>query len=196
MKGANAIKVYGPELDIIARKAEEIRKVMAKVDGVADLAVFRSLGQPTVAVQIDRARAARFGLSIGDINEVVQAAIGGSEAGRLYEPGGDRNFPLVVRLDAPYPRQPGGDRAASRSAARGRRRWPMWRISAWFPASPTSTARMPAATCRSVLASVAATPPARWPRHRRWWRSRSSCRRATGWIGSASSATCRRRWAG
>ncbi|WP_431268517.1 efflux RND transporter permease subunit [Dankookia sp. P2] len=121
VKGANAIKVYGPELDIIARKAEEIRKVMAEVEGVADLAVFRSLGQPTVAVQIDRARAARFGLSVGDINEVVQAAIGGSEAGRLYEPGGDRNFPLIVRLAAPYRdsmeaigRVPvGGDRAAT-----------------------------------------------------------------------------------
>ncbi|MDO9707143.1 efflux RND transporter permease subunit [Paracraurococcus lichenis] len=102
VKGANAIKVFGPELDIIARKAEEIRKVLAGVEGVADLAVFRSLGQPTVAVQIDRARAARFGLSVEDINEVVQAAIGGREAGRLYEPGGDRNFPLVVRLDAPF----------------------------------------------------------------------------------------------
>ncbi|MEN0072946.1 MAG: efflux RND transporter permease subunit, partial [Paracraurococcus sp.] len=54
VKGANAIKVFGPELDIIARKAEEIRRVLAGVEGVADLAVFRSLGQPTVAVQIDR----------------------------------------------------------------------------------------------------------------------------------------------
>jgi heavy metal efflux system protein len=102
VKGANAVKVYGPELDIIARKAEEIRQVMAGVEGVADLAVFRSLGQPTVAVQIDRARAARYGLAVDDVNEVVQAAIGGREAGRLYEPGGDRNFPIVVRLDAPF----------------------------------------------------------------------------------------------
>ncbi len=102
VKGANAVKVYGPELDIIARKAEEIRQVMAGVEGVADLAVFRSLGQPTVAVQIDRTRAARYGLAVDDVNEVVQAAIGGREAGRLYEPGGDRNFPIVVRLDAPY----------------------------------------------------------------------------------------------
>ena len=102
VKGANAVKVYGPELDIIARKAEEIRQAMAGVEGVADLAVFRSLGQPTVAVQIDRARAARYGLAVDDVNEVVQAAIGGREAGRLYEPGGDRNFPIIVRLDAPY----------------------------------------------------------------------------------------------
>ncbi|GGC30661.1 cation efflux system protein [Siccirubricoccus deserti] len=102
VKGANAIKVYGPELDIIARKAEEIRQVMTEVQGVADLAVFRSLGQPTVAVKIDRARAARYGLAVDDVNQVVQAAIGGREAGRLYEPGGDRNFPVMVRLDAPF----------------------------------------------------------------------------------------------
>lgn len=99
VKGANAIKVFGPELDILARKAEEIRRVLATVPGVADLAVFRSLGQPTVSIRIDRARAARFGLSVDDINQVVQAAIGGREAGRLYEPGGDRNFPIMVRLD-------------------------------------------------------------------------------------------------
>ncbi|WP_254454270.1 efflux RND transporter permease subunit [Siccirubricoccus sp. G192] len=102
VKGANAIKVFGPELDILARKAEEIRQVLAGVPGIADLAVFRSLGQPTVAVQIDRARAARYGLAVDDINQVIQAAIGGREAGRLYEPGGDRNFPVMVRLDAPY----------------------------------------------------------------------------------------------
>jgi len=102
VKGANAVKVFGPELDIIAAKAEEIRQVMATVPGVADLAVFRSLGQPTVAITIDRARAARRGLSIDDINEVIQAAIGGREAGRLYEPGGDRNFPIVVRLAEQY----------------------------------------------------------------------------------------------
>ena len=102
VKGANAIKVFGPELDIIAQKAEEIRRVVAQVPGVADLAVFRSLGQPTVSIRIDRARAARYGLSVEDINQVIQAAIGGKEAGRLYEPGGDRNFPIMVRLDAPY----------------------------------------------------------------------------------------------
>jgi cobalt-zinc-cadmium resistance protein CzcA len=102
VKGANAVKVSGPELDIIARIAGDIRGVLAGVPGVADLAVSRSRGQPTVAVQIDRARAARYGLGIDDINQVVQAAIGGREAGRLYEPGGDRNFPVMVRLDAPY----------------------------------------------------------------------------------------------
>ncbi len=102
VKGANAIKVFGPDLDILARKAEEIRAAVAGVRGVADLAVFPTLGQPTVAVTIDRGRAARFGLRVEDVNDVIQAAIGGREAGRLFEPGGDRNFPIVVRLAEPF----------------------------------------------------------------------------------------------
>lgn len=102
VKGANAVKVFGPDLDILARIAEEVRRAIEPVPGIADLAVFRTLGQPTVAIQIDRARAARFGLQMDDINDVVQAAIGGREAGRLYERGADRNFPIMVRLDSPY----------------------------------------------------------------------------------------------
>ena len=102
VKGANAVKVIGPDLDVLARIAEEVRRAIENVPGVADLAVFRTLGQPTIAIIIDRARAARFGLQTDDINDVVQAAIGGREAGRLYERGADRNFPIMVRLAAPY----------------------------------------------------------------------------------------------
>ncbi|MDO9712175.1 efflux RND transporter permease subunit [Paracraurococcus lichenis] len=102
VKGANALKVIGPELDVLARVAEQIRQQMEKVEGIADLAAFRTLGQPTVSIRIDRARAARYGLAVSDINQVIQAAIGGQEAARLYEEGGDRNFPIIVRLDAPY----------------------------------------------------------------------------------------------
>ena len=102
VKGANALKVIGPELDILARLAEQVRREMEQVPGVADLAAFRTLGQPTVSIRIDRARAARYGLAVQDINQVVQAAIGGQEASRLYEPGGDRNFPIVVRMDEPH----------------------------------------------------------------------------------------------
>jgi cobalt-zinc-cadmium resistance protein CzcA len=102
VKGANAIKIFGPDVDVLARIAEQVRQAVQNVPGVSDLGVFRTTGQPTVAITIDRARAARFGLPVEDINDVVQAAIGGREAGRLYERGADRNFPIVVRLDAPF----------------------------------------------------------------------------------------------
>ena len=102
VKGANAIKVFGPELDVLTAQAERIRQLLHQVRGLTDIAVFPTLGQPTVAVTIDRARAARFGLPVEDINDVVQTAIGGREAGRLYERGGDRNFPIVVRLAEPF----------------------------------------------------------------------------------------------
>ncbi|MDB5412664.1 MAG: AcrB/AcrD/AcrF family protein [Rubritepida sp.] len=104
VKGANALKVIGPELDVLARLAEQLRAEMAQVPGIADLAAFRTLGQPTVSIRIDRQRAARYGLSVNDINAAVQAAIGGQEAARLYEEGADRNFPIIVRLAAPFRR--------------------------------------------------------------------------------------------
>lgn len=102
VKGANAIKIYGPDLEMLTETAEKIRALLTQVRGLTDIAIFPTLGQPTVSVTIDRARAARFGLQVDDINQVVQAAIGGREAGRLYEPGGDRNFPIMVRLAAPF----------------------------------------------------------------------------------------------
>ncbi|HLY51839.1 MAG TPA: efflux RND transporter permease subunit, partial [Steroidobacteraceae bacterium] len=102
VKGENSIKLYGNDLKTLEQKAGEIRDVMRTVRGVTDLAVLNSLGQPTVRIDIDRARAARYGLSPGDINATVAAAIGGQAAGNLYEEGSDRNFPMMVRLAPEY----------------------------------------------------------------------------------------------
>jgi cobalt-zinc-cadmium resistance protein CzcA len=102
VKGENSIKLYGNDLETLERTAHKIKEVMETVPGVTDLAVFSSLGQPTLRIDIDRARAARFGLMIGDINAAVQAAIGGQSAGDLYEAGSDRHFPIVVRLAPDY----------------------------------------------------------------------------------------------
>ncbi len=98
VKGENSIKLYGPDLATLERTAGQIKAVLADVPGITDLAVLESLGQPTVKIDIDRARAARYGLATGDINATVQAAIGGQSAGDLYEPGSDRHFQIVVRL--------------------------------------------------------------------------------------------------
>ncbi|HEY5409925.1 MAG TPA: efflux RND transporter permease subunit, partial [Caulobacteraceae bacterium] len=94
VKGENSVKLFGPDLEVLQATADKIKDVMAKVPGVTDLEVLDSLGQPTVRIDVDRARAARYGLSPGDVNATVQAAIGGQAAGALYEEGSDRNFPM------------------------------------------------------------------------------------------------------
>jgi heavy metal efflux system protein len=98
VKGENSIKLYGTDLQVLTETANHIKSVLATVPGVTDLAVFTSLGQPTIQIDVDRARAARYGLSPGDINATVRIAIGGDSAGELYDPGSDRHFPIVVRL--------------------------------------------------------------------------------------------------
>jgi cobalt-zinc-cadmium resistance protein CzcA len=102
VKGENSVKIYGNDLETLERTANQIAKVISDVPGIADLAVLRSLGQPTIRIDIDRSRAARYGLAPGDVNAVVQAAIGGQSPGDLYEGGSDRHFPIMVRLAAPY----------------------------------------------------------------------------------------------
>ena len=102
VKGENSVKIYGNDLEALERAANQVAKVLSGVPGVTDLAVLRSLGQPTVRIDVDRARAARFGLLTGDVNSVVQAAIGGQTPGDLYENGSDRHFPIIVRLAGPY----------------------------------------------------------------------------------------------
>jgi heavy metal efflux system protein len=104
VKGENSIKLFGNDLQALTDTANKIKSVLATVPGITDLAVFTSLGQPTVQIEIDRARAARYGLSPGDINAAIRTGIGGEAAGDLYEPGSDRHFPIVVRL-APQFRQ-------------------------------------------------------------------------------------------
>jgi cobalt-zinc-cadmium resistance protein CzcA len=102
VKGENSVKLFGNNLATLEATAAKIKAVMAKVPGIADLAVLNSLGQPTIEIRIDRTRAARFGLATADINAVVQAAIGGQSAGNLYEPNSDRNYPILVRLAPQY----------------------------------------------------------------------------------------------
>ena len=104
VKGENSVKLFGGDLQTLEKTADKIEEVMSKVPGITDLGVFRALGQPTVKIEVDRERAARFGLAPGDVNATVTAAIGGQAAGNLYENGSDRNFPIIVRM-APMFRQ-------------------------------------------------------------------------------------------
>ena len=102
VKGENSVKLFGNDLVALTQTAEKIKSVLSTVQGITDLSVFTSLGQPTIQIDVDRARAARYGLSPGDINSTIRVAIGGDSAGDLYEPGSDRHFPIIIRLAPEY----------------------------------------------------------------------------------------------
>ena len=100
VKGANSVKIVGPNLEVLERLAEQVMTQMRQVQGVADLGIFHIVGQPNLNIRIDREKAARYGLNAGDINAVVQAAMGGTNATTVLE--GDRQFGVSVRLAGPY----------------------------------------------------------------------------------------------
>ena len=100
VKGENTVKVIGPDLRINEAKAKEIVGVMSGVAGVQDLGLFSSLGQPNVRITPDRARCGRYGLNVGDVETIVQAAIGGQAVTQVYE--GEKRFDLTIRWAPAY----------------------------------------------------------------------------------------------
>ncbi|TAL11435.1 MAG: efflux RND transporter permease subunit [Nitrospirae bacterium] len=100
VKGENSIKLFGRDLAQLETTALQIEKVMKPIAGVRDLGVFRLLGQPNLLIEVDRNACARYGVLVGDVNAVVQAAIGGQAVTQVLE--GERRFDLVVRFLSKY----------------------------------------------------------------------------------------------
>ncbi len=100
VKGENTIKVVGPSLTVDEQKAREIVAVLKGVRGIEDLGMIQTLGQPNLTITPDRAACARYGLSIGDVESVIQSAIGGRPVTQVFE--GERRFDLVVRWQEAY----------------------------------------------------------------------------------------------
>ncbi len=95
-----AVKVFGDEMDVLLETAERIAAVLQEVEGAADVRVEQVTGLPVLTVQMKREVMARYGLNVADVQEVVEAAMGGKVAGKIYQ--GDRRFDLVVRLPEAY----------------------------------------------------------------------------------------------
>ena len=91
-----AIKLYGDDLDILSQKAEEIGKIVATVDGVADMKVEATSGQPQITIRYNRSKIAQYGLQINELNKLIETAFAGGVAGTIFE--GEKRFDLVVRL--------------------------------------------------------------------------------------------------
>jgi cobalt-zinc-cadmium resistance protein CzcA len=100
VKGENSIKVFGPDVVGNEKIADKVMDVLGAVKGVEDLGLVRSSGQPSVKIVPDRQACSRYGLNTGNVEAIIQAAIGGKAVTRVYE--GDRTFDLTVRWLAPY----------------------------------------------------------------------------------------------
>ena len=99
VKGELVVKLFGPDLAVLQQKAEEIRQVMAGVRGVADLGVEQQFGQPQARFEIDRDALARAGVSVADVDDAIETAIGGKAVTQFLD--GDRVFDVRVRFIGP-----------------------------------------------------------------------------------------------
>src|ERR1700678_3279963 len=99
-KGGLCAKLYGPDLDVLEQKGEEIKDVMGKIGGVTDLGLQRDTGQPNIDLTVDRLAAARFGINVADIQDAVQTAIGGNPISQVLQ--GEAVYNVVVRYQKPY----------------------------------------------------------------------------------------------
>ncbi|WP_136478832.1 CusA/CzcA family heavy metal efflux RND transporter [Pseudomonas sp. DG56-2] len=91
-----AVKIFGDDMDVLNRTAAKIASTLQGVEGASEVKVEQTTGLPVLTINIDREKAARYGLNIGAVQDAVAIAVGGRQTGTLYE--GDRRFDMVVRL--------------------------------------------------------------------------------------------------
>jgi cobalt-zinc-cadmium resistance protein CzcA len=100
VKGAIAIKIFGPDLEVLEDKSAQVASVISSIRGAADVEAIKVGGQTELNITLDRSRMARYGLNINDVNVIIQTAMGGSAVSSFYE--GDRLFDVTLRMAEPY----------------------------------------------------------------------------------------------
>ncbi|MGE5124793.1 MAG: efflux RND transporter permease subunit [Betaproteobacteria bacterium] len=104
LKSALAVKVFGADLELLEQKGKAIKHVLETVPGIAHVTLVQELGQPSLTVNVDRARIARYGLNVADVNGLIEAAVGGAAATQVVQ--GEKLFDLVVRLEPRFRETP------------------------------------------------------------------------------------------
>ena len=100
LKSSLAVKIYGSDLNVLQDKAVQIKNTLSKVPGFGNLTVVRELGQPSLLIDVDRDKIARFGINVADVEAVVSAAVGGQAATQVIQ--GEKLFDLVVRMQPQF----------------------------------------------------------------------------------------------
>jgi cobalt-zinc-cadmium resistance protein CzcA len=104
LKSSLDVKVFGPELQLLEQKGDEIKRIISAVPGITHVTVVQELGQPSLTISIDRAKTSRYGINVDDVNGLIEAAVGGAAATTIAQ--GERRFDLVVRLTPEARRTP------------------------------------------------------------------------------------------
>ncbi len=100
LKSSLAVKIFGADLSVLEEKARAVRRAMTQVPGIAHIAIVQELGQPSLTIEPDREKIARYGLNVSDINALIEAALGGKAATQVIQ--GEEQFDLVVRMNEKY----------------------------------------------------------------------------------------------
>ncbi len=100
VKGELAVKLYGDDLRMLEKKAEEIQSQMESVRGIADLGIFRIIGQPNLNYTVDREAAARWGINVADIQDAIQTAVGSSALTQVQQ--GEARYDVTLRYQKQY----------------------------------------------------------------------------------------------
>jgi cobalt-zinc-cadmium resistance protein CzcA len=104
LKSSLDVKLFGDDLATLESKGREVKQVLDSVRGITQVTLVQELGQPSLTVKIDRAKIARYGVNIADVNALIEAAVGGNAATTVAQ--GERTFDLVVRLEPKYRETP------------------------------------------------------------------------------------------
>jgi heavy metal efflux system protein len=100
LKSSLAVKIYGPDLNVLQDKAVQIKNALAKIPGFIELTVVRELGQPSLLIDVDRDKIARYGINVADVEAVISAAVGGQAVTQVIQ--GEKLFDLVVRMQPQF----------------------------------------------------------------------------------------------
>lgn len=100
LKSSLAVKIYGDDLNVVQNKAIQIKNTLARIPGFTDLTVVRELGQPSLLIDVDRAKIARYGINVSDLEAVISAAVGEQAATQVIQ--GEKLFDLVVRMQPQF----------------------------------------------------------------------------------------------
>ena len=100
VKGEISVKIYGPDLAILSEKSEQVAAILNSIAGAADVAAIKISGQSELDIAVDRAKIARLGINVADVNTAIQAALAGTAVNTFYE--GDKRFDVTIRLQENY----------------------------------------------------------------------------------------------